>query len=96
MEPLGAERLDHGGPRNVEVGRRRRRSPARDPVRLLDECDGKSRRDRYVSRPDEVLRPDAATRTVPEHDDASAVIGIGDMPVRRPVGSVEDENRHAS
>ncbi len=95
VEPVGAESLDHGRPGDVEVGRRRRRTPAGDPVGLLDECDGEPRRDGYIFRPDEILRPDAATRAVPEHDDASAVVGLGDVGVRRTEGSAEHENRHA-
>ena len=66
-----------------------------DPVGLLDERDGESRREGYILRPDEILRPDAATRAVPEHDDASAVVGLGDVGVRRTEGSAEHENRHA-
>ena len=94
-EPVGAERLDHGRPGDVEVGRRRRRTPPGDPVGLLDERDGESRREGYVLRPDEILGADAATRAVPEHDDASWVANLGDVGMRRTEGRAEHENRHA-
>ena len=94
MEPVRAEGLDHGRPGDVEVGRRGRRTPAGDAVGLLDECDGEPRRDGYVFRPDEILRPDAATCAVPEHDDASWVANLGDVRLRRTEGGAEHENRH--
>ena len=66
-----------------------------DAVGLLDERDGESRREGHILRRDEILRPDAATRAVPEHDDASAVVGLRDVGVRWAEGSAEHENRHA-
>ena len=47
------------------------------------------------SRLDEILRLDAATRTVPEHEDASGVVDVGDVGVRRAERGSEHESRHA-
>jgi hypothetical protein len=96
VEPAAAQCLDHREPAAIEVRSRRRRSAARNAVGLLDERHSEIRRERHIPRLDNVLCRDSTARPMPEHEDASWVIDLVAMGVRRAIGSVEDEHRHSS
>ena len=96
MEPAATECLDDLQPTRVEMRCRRRRAPAGNPVRLLDERDAEPDGDRHFFRSDEILRGDSSTRAVAEHEDAARRVGVVEVRLRRAVGRVQHESRHAT
>ena len=72
-------------PGRVELVRRCRASPARDPVGLLDERDREARRARCGRRRRQVARTDAAARTVAEDERPSWFRRLGDVRGREAV-----------
>src|SRR5689334_10267731 len=81
--------LDDRDPRRVELVGGRRRSPAGDAIRLLDERDGDADRPRGLCRRGEVGRTDAAARAVTEHESAARLVDWMQMDARRTMRSLD-------
>jgi hypothetical protein len=94
VEPTRAQLGDDGLPRRVEMRRGRGRAPARDAIRLLDERNRDVDRKCHGSRREEILRRNASSRSVAEHEYALRTLDIMDVRVRRAVRGIDYERRH--
>jgi hypothetical protein len=92
---LPAQALDNGGPRRVELARRRRRPPPGHAVGLLDEDDAEAFSATDLCGRDEVRGGHAPARSMPEHERAAWLVDGLEMGSRRPVRRVDLEGRNA-
>ena len=95
-ERIGAQVLDDGRPRRVELARRGLRAAAGNAVGLLDERDAHLRLERRLRRRHEVARRHAAARAVAEHERPAGVLRRVQVRERGPVRRVDLDRGHAA